>query len=130
MLTRHFFAKEFSFVPGSENHAAYGLPRQPLYPYLHHAVKELLSNPSSLLDPRLLLSPSEKLRRLHDADGRVQEIRDGLPEKIRTRAEVGIEDGDEIGGGSREGVPQVPRFLELRTIRSTHVCVRHDGVRE
>lgn len=67
---------------------------------------------------------------MHDADGRVQEVRDGLPEKIRTRAEVGVEDGDEIGGGFREGMPQVPRFLELRTIRSTHVCVRRDGVRE
>lgn len=79
--------------------------------HLHHSVEELLSHARPALDPRLLFTAPEELGRLQDGHVLVGEVGRRFPQELRPRAEVGVEDYDDLPGGTRERVPKVSRFL-------------------
>lgn len=92
-----------------------------LHTHLHKAIEEFLRNSSTLLNPRLLLAPAEELRRLHDPDCRVHEVRQGLAQEVRPGAKVRVEDEDHVTRRTGKGVSKVSSFLEFGAIRSSHV---------
>ena len=90
--------------------------------YLHHPVEELLRHPCSALDPRLLLPASEELRSLQYGQVLVGKVGRRFAQKFWPRAEVGVEDDDDLSAGAVEGVPKVSGFLELRAVVPPNVC--------
>lgn len=84
--------------------------------HLDQAIKVLLACPRTLLHPRLFLPAAKELRRLKDADGGVHQVRKGLSQEVRSRAEVGVEDDDNFARRPREGVAEISRLLQLGAV--------------
>src|SRR5215469_5644074 len=64
---------------------------------------------------------TEELRRLHDPDARIIEVRQRLSEKIAPRHKVSVEDDEVLASGAFEGIPQVARLLHPAAVLANHV---------
>lgn len=89
---------------------------------LHNPVEELLDGASALLHPGLLITHAEELRRLHYGGfGVSQVIGQEFAQEIRSRAEVGVEDDEEVAVGLCKSPAQIPCLPEPRFVISSDV---------
>lgn len=95
-------------------------------PHLNHAVEQLLDHAASALHPLLLLPIAEEVGRLDDGHGVVHHVGQRLVEEIESRAEVRVEDGDEVARGVLEGVSQVPGLPHVGAVGAPHICSRRE----
>lgn len=91
---------------------------------LHDAIEQLLHSTRTLLNPSLFVESAEELRCLDDGGIRTSEVDwDNLVEKVGTRAEIGVEDGEKIALGACKCPAQIAGLLQARAILTADVIV-------
>ena len=88
---------------------------------LNRPVEDFLHGSGRVLDPVLVRTGPEVLRTLDDGDLRVVQIRQQLGQEVTPGCEVSVEDDNQLGIGTGEGIPQVACLLALGQIRPADV---------
>lgn len=89
---------------------------------LNDTVEKLLGSSSALLNPSLVISDPEVLRALNDSGlviGHV--LNDELPEEVRTRAEISVEDGEVVTLSARESPAEVASLAKTGAVVTNDV---------
>jgi hypothetical protein len=87
--------------------------REPVRADLSHPAEVLRDWHRSLLDPGRPRGHPGEPGSLHDANGRIIEVRQGLRQEVRPRPAVGIEHHQQRARRQAEGIVEVPVLAEL-----------------